>query len=67
MDAFVAAWTGAPITLLGLAAAPGGAAPALPQALSAALLLLLDSAASDGTNGGTSPAPACWARAQVAS
>ena len=66
VDAFEAAWTSAPATPLGLAAPPG-AAPALPQALSAALLLLLDSRASDGVNGGASPAPACWARAQVAS
>ena len=66
VDAFEAAWTSAPSTPQGLATAPG-ATPPLPQAVSAALLLLLDSRASDGVNGGTSPASACWARAQVPS
>ncbi|KAK9842240.1 hypothetical protein WJX81_002174 [Elliptochloris bilobata] len=64
VDAFEAAWTSAPTTPLGLAAVPGEAPP-LPQAASAALLLLLDSRACAGTNGGAPPAPACWARAQL--
>lgn len=64
VDAFAAAWTGARTTPLGLAAPlPGTAAP-LPDAASAALLLMLYSRAANGSPRPTHD-PACWARGQL--